>query len=94
MTYLRIVEVRGLVSLVVRVRLVSVSIMAIFSIVVWAFGSAFEGDCVMTDHKLIRGGSWYADARRVRAAVRFRDPPGVRYDLLGFRICVRRINLP
>ena len=38
--------------------------------------------------RVIRGGSWYLDARYVRAAMRFRDPPAYRDENLGFR-CAR-----
>jgi formylglycine-generating enzyme required for sulfatase activity len=36
--------------------------------------------------RVVRGGSWYDDARRCRSAYRGRDEPGDRYDLLGFRL--------
>ncbi|MCB1820589.1 MAG: formylglycine-generating enzyme family protein [Candidatus Competibacteraceae bacterium] len=38
--------------------------------------------------RVLRGGSWYDIARRVRAAFRSRVPPVNRYDSLGFR-CAR-----
>ncbi|MBF0424063.1 MAG: formylglycine-generating enzyme family protein [Magnetococcales bacterium] len=38
--------------------------------------------------RVIRGGSWFIDARLVRAASRVGSPPGVRDDDLGFR-CAR-----
>ena len=36
--------------------------------------------------RVFRGGSWFDFARDVRAAGRFRDSPGDRYDSLGFRL--------
>jgi formylglycine-generating enzyme required for sulfatase activity len=35
--------------------------------------------------RVVRGGSWYSDARIVQAAVRFWRVPGLRNDYLGFR---------
>ncbi len=37
-------------------------------------------------NRVFRGGSWFPDARYVRAASRVWDHPGVRYDILGFRL--------
>jgi formylglycine-generating enzyme required for sulfatase activity len=39
-------------------------------------------------YRVVRGGSWYVDARRVRAAGRRANAPGFRYRYLGFR-CAR-----
>ncbi|MFM8009078.1 MAG: formylglycine-generating enzyme family protein [Dolichospermum sp.] len=36
--------------------------------------------------KMIRGGSWYRDARRCRAAYRGRDSRDLRYSYCGFRV--------
>ncbi len=36
--------------------------------------------------RVIRGGSWYPTARSVRSAYRAWHEPGIRYDLLGFRL--------
>ncbi len=37
-------------------------------------------------YRVIRGGSWYTNARHVRSAYRDSYPPGRRYDTLGFRL--------
>jgi hypothetical protein len=34
-----------------------------------------------------RGGSWYGAADGARAAYRIRNFPGVRFNILGFRLC-------
>ncbi len=39
--------------------------------------------------RVLRGGSWYDNARFCRAACRFRDEPAFRSGGLGFRVCVR-----
>jgi len=39
--------------------------------------------------RVIRGGSWYYDARHVRAAFRDADSPDYRYNALGFRCRVQ-----
>lgn len=44
----------------------------------------------MDECKVFRGGSWVVVAWVVRAAFRFHDLPGFRYDRLGFRICVKQ----
>src|SRR5262249_38237362 len=36
--------------------------------------------------RVCRGGSWYDDAGFCRAALRFRNAPDYRYDVLGFRL--------
>jgi formylglycine-generating enzyme required for sulfatase activity len=36
--------------------------------------------------RVARGGSWSSNARRARAARRRNDPPGFRYEFLGFRL--------
>ncbi|MCO6459716.1 MAG: formylglycine-generating enzyme family protein [Pirellulaceae bacterium] len=42
-----------------------------------------------TARRVFRGGSWYSDARDVRAANRYWSPPDFRYDHLGFRCRVQ-----
>jgi formylglycine-generating enzyme required for sulfatase activity len=37
-------------------------------------------------YRVIRGGSWFYDARCVRSACRVRYDPGLRYEFLGFRL--------
>lgn len=39
------------------------------------------------DYRIVRGGSWYNEARSVRVACRSGNPPDIRYSNLGFR-CV------
>jgi formylglycine-generating enzyme required for sulfatase activity len=39
--------------------------------------------------RVLRGGAFYDEARSLRSAVRFRDQPGGRDVVIGFR-CVRR----
>ena len=36
--------------------------------------------------RVLRGGSWHSPARYLRSACRFRDAPGLRLSILGFRI--------
>lgn len=50
-------------------------------------GSAWEDRDTGAD-RVMRGGSWYDDARIVRAAVRCHDRPDFRFDYVGFR-CAR-----
>lgn len=50
-------------------------------------GSAWLGQDGAANH-VVRGGSWYVDARIVRAACRYQFDPALRSDLLGFR-CAR-----
>lgn len=47
----------------------------------------FDGPS-MGSNKVIRGGSWYDSARFTRVAFRHQGSPGIRYDNLGFRICL------
>ena len=48
-------------------------------------GSAWTrgGDCA---RRVLRGGSWLYDPRSVRSANRFRDPTGIRLNVVGFRV--------
>jgi formylglycine-generating enzyme required for sulfatase activity len=39
------------------------------------------------DIRVVRGGSWYSNAKNCRAASRFRVAPGRRMDLVGCRVC-------
>ncbi len=50
-------------------------------------GSAWKPDKAGAD-RVVRGGSWFNDARYCRSAHRFRYRPGFRGDFLGFR-CAR-----
>lgn len=38
------------------------------------------------ENRVLRGGSWLGVARRVRAASRYANDPGYRYDTLGLRL--------
>jgi formylglycine-generating enzyme required for sulfatase activity len=40
-------------------------------------------DCKL---RIVRGGSWLDEPRDLRSAVRFRNPPDVRYNSVGFRV--------
>jgi formylglycine-generating enzyme required for sulfatase activity len=55
-----------------------------------AYQNHASHDPVCTDNssglRVLRGGSWYDDARDCRAALRGRDAPGNRDDLAGFRL--------
>jgi formylglycine-generating enzyme required for sulfatase activity len=42
--------------------------------------------------RVIRGGSWFNTADRCRSASRFSDSPGVRRDLLGFRLALSSVR--
>jgi sulfatase modifying factor 1 len=46
-------------------------------------GSAWQGD---GDKRLLRGGSWNNSPRDVRAAVRYKSDPGLRFSSFGFRV--------
>jgi len=43
-------------------------------------------------HRAVRGGSWSFGARGARSAVRHAFHPGLAYDFLGFRPCLRSIE--
>jgi formylglycine-generating enzyme required for sulfatase activity len=48
-------------------------------------GSSWQsGDCLK---RVIRGGSWYSESRRVRSAVRYAFGNGVNRTKVGFRVC-------
>jgi formylglycine-generating enzyme required for sulfatase activity len=51
-------------------------------------GTTYQTDRFGTTDKVARGGSWDNSGDGVRAANRTHGPPGVRYDLLGFRCVV------
>ncbi len=69
---------------------------------VWEWGSDFWVECYPEGPRIdpvgpeegavrvVRGGSWDAHARRVRAAYRHWYPPGVRFSYLGFRVSRRQ----
>jgi formylglycine-generating enzyme required for sulfatase activity len=47
-------------------------------------GSAItSGECI---RRVDRGGAWNSEPKDIRSAVRFRNPPDIRYDSVGFRI--------
>ena len=48
----------------------------------WEYGTGKSG---ASAHRVIRGGSWYGDARYVRAAYRAHNEPSYRLNRLGFR---------
>jgi len=58
----------------------------------WSYGQDYDpgsvSDPFQADgpYRVIRGGSWDSYARRVRAAYRRGNEPGLRYDYLGFRL--------
>jgi formylglycine-generating enzyme required for sulfatase activity len=58
----------------------------------WDFGQGYESQArvdpleVRGPTRVLRGGSWYVQARYVRAAFRYGFRPGSRYGVLGFRL--------
>jgi formylglycine-generating enzyme required for sulfatase activity len=48
-------------------------------------GSAWVGE-KRGSFRVIRGGCWFYSALSCRSASRYDDPPGIRYDALGFRL--------
>lgn len=65
----------------------------------WEWTRSWKGDypgLTTTDYggpnygqnRVIRGGSWFDGARWTRAAFRHRGGPDIRYDNLGFRVCL------
>jgi len=52
---------------------------------VWESGAAEKSSASASAHRVIRGGSWFYDARYVRAACRHRYEPSVQLSGLGFR---------
>jgi formylglycine-generating enzyme required for sulfatase activity len=51
----------------------------------WSRGDRSRPAWGASAHRVVRGGSWYYDARSVRAACRPRYDPSSRYRILGFR---------
>lgn len=47
---------------------------------------------LMTDIRVIRGGSWINYARYCRSAYRDQDGPGIRIDDLGFRVLSHNLD--
>jgi formylglycine-generating enzyme required for sulfatase activity len=43
------------------------------------------GECPRT-LRVVRGGAWNSPPKDIRSAVRFRNPPDIRYDSVGFRV--------
>ncbi|MEZ5535312.1 MAG: formylglycine-generating enzyme family protein [Thiolinea sp.] len=43
--------------------------------------------------RVMRGGSWLGDGRRCRSAIRLRDGPDYRYNLIGFRLSLGHAEL-
>ena len=41
-----------------------------------------------TGERVLRGGSWYCESRLCRAAFRLNNPPGSRYNAVGFRVAI------
>jgi formylglycine-generating enzyme required for sulfatase activity len=44
-----------------------------------------SGECPRT-LRVVRGGAWNSPPKDIRSAVRFRNPPDIRYDSVGFRV--------
>ena len=53
--------------------------------------SAWTTGCTEVSRRVVRGGSWVDLPQFLRAAVRFRNTSGVRYNDLGFRLA-RTLN--
>ncbi|MEM9291591.1 MAG: formylglycine-generating enzyme family protein [Acidobacteriota bacterium] len=66
----------------------------------WSYGDPYPGgsrvDPSMTDGEIrvLRGGSWFNDARRLRAAYRNGSHPSYRYSIFGFRLSRGPQELP
>jgi formylglycine-generating enzyme required for sulfatase activity len=52
-----------------------------------ADGSVWSEPGERASARVIRGGSWFDDARNVRAASRYFEPPAYSHAVLGFRAC-------
>ncbi len=43
-------------------------------------------------HRVMRGGSWVDGAQYCRVAYRFNNPPGHRWDFIGFRLALSLLS--